>query len=215
MKYKLNIYKALTLSFFLLAIVACNSINELNVETAAFTVTNDSVYLTKPITFTASDSLGGNEYSWDFGDGDKVMGKYNVTHSYDTGGQYVVTLKINGYTSSKTITVYNGTVSFRIINQSNQYINFLTYIDSYMSGNVNRFDVQPNSNSSIIYCTNNFTTQKHLLGISLFINNSEYLLEDILWISDFEHHDIIVTDDTRVKPRSYSGNPKIVMIKDL
>jgi len=215
MNYKLNIIKVLTLSLFLIVIVACNNINELNVETAAFTVSNDSVYLTKSITFTASDSIGGNEYSWDFGDGNKLMGKYNVTHSYDTGGQYMVTLKINGYSSSKIITVYNGTVSFRIINQSNQYINFLTYIDSYQTGNVNRFDVQPKSDSNIIYCINKSTTQKHILGISLFINNSEYMLEDILWISDFERHDIIVTDETKVHARSSSGIPNIVMIKDL
>lgn len=79
MKRKLNIFKSLTLSLALLSIVACDSTNDLNVETAAFTVTNDSVYLTKSITFTANDSLGGNDYSWDFGDGNKVMGKYNVT----------------------------------------------------------------------------------------------------------------------------------------
>ena len=215
MKRKPNIFKALTLVLFLLTIVACDSTNDLKVETAAFSVNNDSVYLTKSITFTASDSLGGNEYAWDFGDGNKLMGRYNVTHTYEKGGQFTATLTINGFKSSKAITVYKGTVSFRIINQSNEYINFLTYIDNYLTGNVNRFNVQPKSNSNTIYCINSSTTQKHILGISLFINNSEYMLEDILWISDFEHHDIIVTDETKVHARSYSGNPNIVMIKDL
>jgi len=41
------------------------------------------------------------------------------------------------------------------------------------------------------------------------------MMEDILWISDFEHHDIIVTDETKVHARSSSGIPNIVMIKDL
>lgn len=215
MKRKLDIFKILTLSLFLLTIVACDNTNDLNVETAEFSVNNDTVYLTKSITFTANDSLGGNEYSWDFGDGNKVVGKYNVTHTYKNGGKYMATLTINGFNSTKAIIVYKGTVSFRIINKSNEYINFLTYIDDYQTGNVNRFNVQPESKSDTIYCTNAPSNSNHMLGISLFINNSEYMLEDIIWISDFEHHDIIVTDDTRVKPRSYSGNPNIVMIKDL
>jgi PKD repeat protein len=215
MRLRLFFLKTLTSSLLLLTVAACDIENGIDVKTAEFTVNDDSVYLTKPLKFIANDTLGGNEYYWDFGDGNKVVGKHNITHTYESGGTYMATLTINGFTSSKLVTIFNGTVGFKFINKSNKYIDILTYIDDYQNGNVNRFLVPHRSESKTIYCTNSYTTGNHILGISLFINNSEYNLENVMWIADFQHYDIILTDSTRVYPRSSNGNSSIVMIKDL
>ena len=210
-----TIFKALSLTLILLTFVACDKTNGLEVKTAEFSVNHESVYLTKSVTFTAKDSLGGNEYSWDFGDGSTVIGKYNATHTYEKGGIYLASMTINGYKSEKAITVYKGTLSFRIVNKSSKYFDCLTYIDNYENGSVNRFLVGMKSQSDTIYPSNPYTGSNHIFGVSFFIENSEYTLPDILWIGDFKHHDITVTDTTKVTPRSSHGISSSVMIKDL
>ena len=106
MNCKLNLLTILSLSFTLLTFVACDKTNGLEVRTAEFSVNHDSIYLTNSVVFTANDSLGGNEYSWDFGDGNTETGKYNVTHTYEKGGIYLASMTINGFKSSRVITVY-------------------------------------------------------------------------------------------------------------
>ena len=210
MDLKQNLLKTLSFTLTLMAFTACK--NEFEVKTAEFSVSKDSVYLTKTISFVAKDSLGGNEYSWDFGDGNTLNGKYNVTHKYEKGGTYLASMTINGIKNSKEITVYKGTLSFRILNKSSKYIDFLTYIDNYETGSVSRFIVGQNSQSDTIYGSNLCMGDLHLFGISFFIENSEYTLPDIIWLKDFQHYDIIVTDSTKLIPRSSHGNSNIVLI---
>ncbi|WP_291125266.1 PKD domain-containing protein [Flavobacterium sp. UBA6031] len=215
MNFKLNILTVLSLTFSLLTFVACDNTNGLEVKTAEFSVNNKSVYLTETVTLTAKDSLGGNEYSWDFGDGSIVIGKYNMTHKYEKGGRYLVTMTINGMKSTNEITVKSGSLSFRIINNSATYFDCLTYLDNY-SSTVSRFLVNPKSESDTIYSysyTNG--TKMHIFGVSFFIENSEYTLPEIKWIENFKHTDIIVTDTTKVVPRSGHGFSSSIMIKDL
>jgi PKD domain len=209
-----TIFKALSLTLILLTFVACDKTNGLEVKTAEFSVNHESVYLTKSVTFTAKDSLGGNEYSWDFGDGSTVIGKYNATHTYEKGGIYLASMTINGYKSEKAINVYKGTLSFRIVNKSSKYFECLTYIDNY-SGSVSRFLVDPKSQSDTIYGANLNNGDQHIFGVSFFIENSEYTLPNIIWVKDFQHYDILVTDTTMVTPRSSHGIPNSIMIKDL
>ena len=214
MNRKLNILTVLSLTVSLLTFVACKT-NDPEVETAEFSVNHESIYLTKDITFVAKDSIGGNEYSWDFGDGSTQTGKYNVTHKYEKEGMFLTSLTINGMTRSKVITVHNGTLSFRIVNKSTKYFNCLTYIDNY-SGSVSRFYVDPKSQSDTIYGRSaTYGGAQHLFGISFFIENSEYTFPDIVWLENFKHHDIIVTDTTKVVPRSSHGFSNSIMIKDL
>jgi hypothetical protein len=195
--------------------VACDKTNGPEVKTAEFSVNHESVYLTKAVIFTANDSLGGKEYSWDFGDGNTEIAKYNVTHTYEKGGIYLATMSINGFKSSNEITVYKGTLSFRIVNKSSRYFDCLTYIDNYQSGSVSRFLVNAKSQSDTIYGANLNMGDLHIFGVSFFIENSEYTLPDIIWLKDFQHYDIIVTDTTKVTPRSSHGIPNSIMIKDL
>lgn len=213
---RLTIFKTLSLTLSLMTFVACDTTNELEVKTAEFSVNNESVYLTKSVSFIAKDSLGGNDYSWDFGDGNTVIGKYNVIHKYEKGGIFLASMTINGIKSSKVITVYKGTLSFRIVNKSSKYFDCLTYIDNYQSGSVSRFLVDMKSQSDTIYGSSLFSAgNQHLFGISFFIENSEYTLPNIIWLKDFQHHDIIVTDSTTVVPRSSHSNSNGVLIKDL
>lgn len=212
---RLNLLKTVSLTLSLMIFVACDKTNDLGIKTAEFSVNDESVYLTKSVIFTAKDSLGGNKYSWDFGDGNTVIGKFNVTHKYEKGGTYLASMTINGIKSSKEITVYKGSLSFRILNKSSKYIDFLTYIDNYETGSVSRFLVGMNSQSDTIYGYNLYMGDLHLFGISLFIENSEYTLPGTIWLKDFEHHDITVADTTKVIPRSSHGISNSVLIKDL
>lgn len=66
-----------------------------------------------------------------------------MAHKYEKAGQFIATITINGLTSSKEITVYNGTLSFKIVNKSSKYLDCLTYLDNFESGSVNRFLVDP------------------------------------------------------------------------
>ena len=217
MNYKIDILTVLSLTLLSMTFVACDKTNDPEVKSAEFTLNQESIYLTKDVRFVAKDSIGGNEYSWDFGDGQTITGKYKVTHKYEKGGLFLTSLTINGITSSEVIKVNNGTLSFRIVNKSSKYFNCLTYLDNYESGSVKRFYVYPESQSDTIYggLPNTYFGTFHIFGISFFINNSEYTLPDIRWIEDFKHHDIIVTDTTKISPRSYSGTSTSIMIKDL
>jgi PKD domain. len=214
---RLNYLKASVLALTLLTFVACNNTNEPEVKSAEFSINQESRYLTKEVSFVAKDSVGGNEYSWDFGDGTTLTGKHKVTHKYEKGGLFLTSLTINGITSSEVIKVNNGTLSFRIVNKSSKYFDCLTYLDNYESGSVSRFYVYPKSQSDTIYggLPNTTLGSYHLFGISFFIENSEYTLPEIKWIEDFKHHEITVTDTTKVIPRSGHGLPISVMIKDL
>jgi len=215
MLHRTYFLKTVALTLALLTFVACDKTNVLEVKTAEFSVNHDSIYLTKPVIFTANDSLGGNEYSWDFGDGSTVIGKYNVTHTYEKGGIYLASMTINGFKSEKAITVYKGTLSFRIVNKSSKFFECLTYIDNY-SSSVTRFLVDSKSETDTIYGWSSTYNQKmHIFGVSFFINNSEYTFPEFLWIEDFKHTDIIVSDTTKIVPRSGITFPNGVMIKDL
>lgn len=212
---KLTVFKTLSFILTLTTIVACDDKTELQVKTAEFTVDAKPAYLTETISFVAKDSVGGNEYSWDFGDGNTLKGKYNVTHKYEKAGTYLASMTINGIKSTKEMIVQKGTLSFKILNKSSKYIDFLTYIDNYETGSVSRFMVGMKSQSDTIYGSNLYMGNHHLFGISFFIENTEYTLPNIIWLSDYQHYDIVVTDSTKLIPRSSHGNSSIVLIKDL
>lgn len=58
----------------------------------------DSVCLGMPVSFT-NTSVGGNVYSWDFGDGSTYNGTNNtLTHTYAAAGTYIVCLTVTNST---------------------------------------------------------------------------------------------------------------------
>lgn len=212
-----TILKTLSLTLSLFTFVACEKTNGLEVKTAEFSINQESRYLGKDVSFIAKDSIGDNEYSWNFGDGQTLTGKYKVTHKYEKGGLFLTSLTVNGITRSEVIKVNNGTLSFRIVNKSSKYFDCLTYLENYESGSVSRFWVDPKSESDTIYGGSPYYTfgSHHLFGVSFFIENSEYTFDDPLWIENFKHSDILVTDTTKVIPRSGHGPLTSIMIKDL
>ena len=210
-------FKTLSLALSLFTFFACDKTGEIEVKTAEFSINQESKYLAKDIIFTAADTIGGDEYTWNFGDGQTLTGKHKVTHKYEKGGTFITSLTINGKTKSEIIEVYRGTLSFRIVNKSSKYFDCLTYLDNYESGSVKRFHVSPKSDTDTIYSgsPNYASGSHHIFGVSFFIENSEYTFDDPLWIEDFKHTDILVTDTTKVIPRSGHGTPTSIMIKDL
>ena len=216
MRNKLSILCLLLLPFSLIIFNACdNSLEESDVQTADFTVNSDPSYLTETLNFVAIDSLGGKAYSWDFGDGCILKGGQRVSHKYEKSGEYVVMLSINGFRNTKQIRVNPGALSFKIINNSSKYLDILTYIDRYETGNVKRFWVYSQHQSDTIYGNNLRGYNSHILGISIFVENTEYTLENVPWISDFKHTNLILTDSTRLLPRSSHGEVGVALLKDL
>jgi len=217
MQNKISILSLLLLPFSLMIFNACdNSLEGSDVQTADFTVNAELSYLTETLDFVAIDSLGGNAYSWDFGDGYIIKGGHRVSHKYEKSGEYVAILSINGFKKTKQIRVYPGTLSFKIINNSSKILDILTYIDNYETGSVKRFLVDSQHQSDTIYGSNLFWyNNMHIFGISIFIENTEYTLKNSPWIFDFKHTNFTLTDTTILLPRSSHGNTSDVLLKDL
>jgi len=75
---------------------------------AVLTIRTDTLELGQPIEFDASESYGNTEtieaYTWDFGDGNTAAGE-TVTHTYESAGQFAVTLEvISGTGATDTVT---------------------------------------------------------------------------------------------------------------
>lgn len=75
---------------------------------AKFTLSNDTIIPGKRIS-TNNNSMGGDRWNWNFGDGYIVSG-YDVAHAYSAPGSYTVTLTASNtagciYTSTQSITV--------------------------------------------------------------------------------------------------------------
>jgi hypothetical protein len=219
MKNKLGNLGLFLLTITPLILMSCdNSLDGSDVKSADFSVSSESSYLTTSLDFVASDSVGGNVYSWDFGDGSKLMGGHRVSHIYKKSGAYFVNLTINGLSSSKTIHVNPGTLSFKIINNSSKFLDILTYIDNYEDGSVKRFSVYSQHQSDTIYGLNDgfiLADGYHIFGISLFVENAEYTIPDLVWFEDFHHYDFLITDSTRLVARTTHGLETIVLLKDL
>jgi hypothetical protein len=219
-------------AIFLLIIALCScdkSLDNINVRTAEFTATSETVYSYEPVIFEANDTLGGLNYNWDFGDGTSLKGGgYKVTHQFPNlyyyNANYIVELEIDGLKDSTNIEVLPGSLSYEIVNKSIKYMNVLTYIDNYETGCVKRFDINSCSKTNIIYAKR-YTPRFygpvefpliHIFGISIFMNNTEYTLPELYWITDYQHSIITLTDSTQVVCRSSHGlNDTKYYLKDL
>ena len=59
-------FKTLSLALSLFTFFACDKTDEIEVKTAEFSINQESKYLAKDIIFTAADTIGGDEYTWNF-----------------------------------------------------------------------------------------------------------------------------------------------------
>lgn len=220
MTLRLSTYQ-IPLAVLILLFSSCEKSDEHNIKSANFIVSSETVYLNEPCDFKAQDSLGGSIYYWNFGDGSSQKAGFNVSHPYTKPGTFTASLNILfQYSKTKTIRVLPGRISYQISNSSKYFLDFLIYLDNYEAGCTSRMQVNSNSTSNITFCTSNIYTndsiaKQHILGISIFVENSEYTFPDLVWIKDFQHHIISITDSTKLIPRSSHGNTQVVLLRDL
>lgn len=216
MQRKLNIYQIILTVLTIITFTSCDKSDDLNVNSADFNVSSQTVYLDETITFEAKDTLGNVSYNWDFGDGTSTKDGYSISHQYIDPGSFTVSLKINGLYLSKTIRVLPGKFSYQIENNSNISLNILTYISNYETGCVKRMDVSKTTKTDSIYVTSPIRySDINLFGISIFVENSEYTFAEVLFLKEFQHQIITINDSTKLLPRSSHGIPSVILLKDL
>jgi len=100
----------------LLAVVSVAACKKDAAPKASFTTAKSGYYLNQAVTI--SNTSSGSSYNWDFGDGGSSTAQ-SPTHTYVTSGTFVIKLTVNGTsTASKSITIYNGTASYQVSNQT-------------------------------------------------------------------------------------------------
>lgn len=216
MQHKLNIYQIFLTVLTIVTFSSCDKSDDLNVNSADFNVSSKTVYLGETITLEAKDTLGNASYTWYFGDGTSSKDGYRISHQYIESGNFTASLKINGLNQSRTIRVLPGKFSYQIENHSDTRLDILTYISNYEDGSVKRMDVDELTKTDTIYatCRVRFSDQ-NLLGISIFVENSEYTLAEVLFLKEFQHRIITINDSTKLLPRSSNGIPSVILLKDL
>jgi len=189
------------------------------VTTADFAVNKTTVYILDSVKVNAADTSGNLAYTYDFGDGNTTTGRNAITHFYERGGWYTITLNIDGKTAFRQVRVLPGILSYQIKNLSGRRLDVLSYIDNFEAGNLYRKEYNPGTMSDTLYSSYapSFSPDAiHLFGASVFINNTEYALKDITWIKEKKHSIMAITDSTKVVPRfGFTVNPNFYYIKDL
>jgi hypothetical protein len=210
MRFKLKILQLFSLTLILLFIISCE-VTTVSLKSAGFTPLSATTYLHGSITFEASDTIGGINYHWDFGDGTSVTAGHKVTHTFENSGLHTVTLEVDGLTSSQKIKVYPGNVSYQIKNESTKELNILTNINLAGNGALNRIDLSRGGISDTLYASTQLLGNISLgFDISVFVNNVEYSLNgfdhNFDLIPNFQHSIKIITDSTKCNYRIQNGS---------
>lgn len=216
MQHKPNAFQSILIVLAMITFSSCENSDDLTVNSADFNVSSKTVYLNETITLEAKDTLGYTNYIWDFGDGTSCKDGAAVSHQYNEAGNFTASLTINGLHYSQKVEVLPGRFSYQIANNSNIPLNVLTYINNYEDGDVKRMDIGAGSETDTIFAESLIRfSELSLLGISIFVENSEYTLVKPLLLKEFEHHFITIDDETELYPRSSHGIPSGVLLKDL
>lgn len=107
------------LTLILMAVVFISCQKDEPAPVAEFTISKTEAYLQESIKF-ANQSQNANSYAWDFGDGNTSTDK-EPAHTYNQSGLMTVKLTAKGAgenSSSQQLTVYPGTASYQVNNQS-------------------------------------------------------------------------------------------------
>ena len=207
--------KKLFCYLFLLAGLSCSKIEieepapVPKASTAEFVTDKEIVYMGEPVAVTVKDSTSDSKnYQFEFGDGQKSSGTYHTTHTYNRGGNFKITLKVDRKTHTKDIKVRPGYLSYQIQNNSSVTLDVLSYIDNYKTGTLLRDEYNPQKISDTMY-VNHSATNLYLFGSSLFHKNKEYVpVADSAHLTYFEKHKHNVytfTDTTEITPKSSYG----------
>lgn len=204
--------------FYLTIIVTCSCSKikieepapEPKAETAEFIVDKEVLYMNESLAVTVKDSSSNSaNYYYEFGDGNKLSGKYSTTHHYSKAGKYKISLKVDDKTYSKDILVKPGFLSYQIKNSSSTSLDILSYIDNPRTGTLLRDDYAPGKISDTLYIS--YTeSNKYLFSASLFHNNREYVVKtengESIWFEKYKHNIYNITDSTKLAPKSSSGS---------
>ncbi len=79
------------------SVVSCKKDDPMPAPIASFTYTTEG----KTVTFKSTSTNNPTEFAWNFGDGKFASGE-TVTHTYDSGGNYTVTLTVKNAGGSNT-----------------------------------------------------------------------------------------------------------------
>jgi hypothetical protein len=208
--------------FIFLISSSCRKEKPHTISSTDFTVNKELIYLSESIELRAVDTTGNN-YTYDFGDGNQIVGGYKAVHRYEKGGTFTITLTSDGKSTKKTVKVRPGYLSYQIKNKATRELNILSYIDNYQSGTVYRKDYYPGYVGDTLYTSYGpygvGANMLHLFGASIFIGNTEYQLysDHLIWFDERKHTVYEITDSSLVSPRViYGGNSRpVYYIKDL
>ena len=221
MQFKFKLAQLFTFTLTLLIICSCGE-SSISVKSANFTPLSTNTYLHGTISFEATDTIGGLNYHWNFGDGTSEIRGHKTKHSYESSGLHTVTLEVDGLSSSRVIRVYPGNVSFQIKNMTTRELNILSNIDVAGNGCLNRIDLSRGQTSDTLYATTPlWGNVQHGINLSIFINNVEYSLNGFDnkfdWIQDSQHSIRTITDSTKCNYRIQTGSQidKFFYIKEL
>jgi len=83
--YKPKFNQRFIIVLFSLFFLSCNDSpsDTIAVRNATFKATASHLYLHDINNFEAADTLGKNNYHWDFGDGTSLISGYKTTHRFD------------------------------------------------------------------------------------------------------------------------------------
>lgn len=207
--------KKLFCYLFLLAGLSCSKIEIEEpaplpkAATAEFVADKEIVYMGEPVTITVKDSTSDSKnYQYEFGDGQKASGVYHTTYSYNRGGNFKITLKVDGKTHTKDIKVRPGYLSYQIHNNSSITLDILSYIDNYKTGTLLRDEYTSGKITDTMY-VNHSTSNLYMFGSSLFHKNTEYVpVTDsghLTYFEKYKHNIYAFSDSTEIAPKSSHG----------
>lgn len=216
--------KQIPVAFLLFSITffsACDDNSDVvKVDNASFNVLTDLIYCTAPVEFVATDTTGGSMYTWDFGDGNTLHSRYQVTHEYDEPGNYIVSLSIGDHKFSKMISVRDGNLSYQIRNESSYYLWFNSYVDDMNNGSYREiFNVNPgySTDSLFVFGSCSISQGLHLFEVGITVYNQIYFVEGMYFLHAFQHNIFTITDSTlfvKRNPGAYEMD-SVYNLKDL
>jgi len=203
--YKPKFNQRFIIVLFSLFFLSCNDSpsDTIAVRNATFKATASHLYLHDINNFEAADTLGKNNYHWDFGDGTSLISGYKTTHRFDIPGTHYVKLEINGLVTSQKVIVYPGNVSYQIKNESSRELDILSYVDNMHNGTSFRKELNSKNISDTLYAKTEVygANATFLLGTSIFIQNQEYTRYKMNWIKNSKHSILSIADTTKVIKR--------------
>jgi len=186
----------LTIALFFLAACKKQSIPE--ISTTDFNIKKRSLYLTQSIELNVKDSIAGNNYVWNYGDGTTETKGSKTEHQYKTSGIFEVSLTVYNKTSKTKIRVLPGDISYQIKNNSTFDLDLNSYVN--LPVNTVRSVLKPNGLSDTIYvklqATGNLLQLTNISGIA---KGKAFRFDEMFWQKDSMHNILSIDNNTKIQ----------------